>query len=126
MRRLRRTLLLLTIAGALASCGQRVPVIERQSGNVHLRATVSPAIAGERNTVRIETSGPERTQLTAILLDMPDMRMRPERVALSSVSTNAYESTNVGFSMAGTWRVTVLRETASRKTALATFDVTVR
>lgn len=95
----------LTLFLGLVACAQSSPA-----------PGVTPGIAGELNAVHLQSKAP----VSAIALDMPDMAMRPERYKVIKTGATTYEAGNVRFSMAGTWRVTML-DAHSR--AIGSFEV---
>ncbi len=87
----------------------------------HAPSTVTPGVAGEMNVIHIERDGPAPK---SVAIDMPEMQMRPKQYALVQTAPHTYEAAGVRFSMAGTWRVTVLSSTSSGRAD--SFTVTVK
>lgn len=81
--------------------------------------TVSPGIAGETNTIDVESA---RDPLATVEIEMPDMQMPAKRYVLRTSGAGMYSASNVDFSMAGTWRVSVL----DARARISSFTITVR
>lgn len=107
MRKVLFSVVLCAVLGACAHTDVSQPV------------AVAPARVGEANTIDVHVNG--ATPATAHV-DMPDMQMSTKTYRLERIDSSTYEATNVTFSMAGTWRVTVLSRDGVR-VARMTFTV---
>lgn len=107
MRKILLSVVLCSMLGACAHADVSQPV------------AVAPSRVGEANTIDVRVHGatPASAQV-----DMPDMQMSAKSYTLERVDSGTYEATNVTFSMAGTWRVTVLTKDGVR-VARTTFTV---
>lgn len=111
---------------ALAACASPHPDAVTQAQGHEVALYVTPGVSGENNDLRIEIRGARIPEISAVALTMPDMAMKPQRVALTDAGTGSYDASNVRFSMAGKWHVSVLERVAKRTREFAAFDVTVR
>jgi hypothetical protein len=101
----------LIVSFAIAACAGAPNARELQ---------VSPAIAGEMNTIDVASAG---HPLSVVAIDMPEMRMPAKRYMLRPSTRGIYEASNVSFTMGGTWRVSVFDVRGKRVSA---FSVAVR
>lgn len=108
---------LLVFALALAACGGAKPDALTRAHGHEVALYVSPGVAGENNDLRVEVHGQGSARISEADVTMPDMNMPPLRIQLANNGNGSYSASNVHFSMAGTWHVTV---------GDAAFNVTVR
>lgn len=110
----------IALCASLAGCAASGPAVNLHAGSAQLRASVSPAVAGEANVIEICS---DDLRVAAIVLDMPDMQMPPKSHVLIERGPHVYETTNVTFSMAGTWRARLLDPNGAQ---IASFTIAVR
>lgn len=111
---------------ALCACTSARPDAVTQAQGHEVDLYVSPGVSGEKNDIRIEVRGPRIPDISELDLTMPDMAMPPQHVMLKEDGGGSYSASGVRFSMAGTWRISVLERTGKDTKELAALDVTVR
>lgn len=116
----------LICAALLAGCASPHPDAVTQAHGHEVALYVTPGVSGENNDVRVEVRGARIPEISEVALSMPDMAMQPQRVSLTDAGTGSYDASNVRFSMAGKWHVSVLERDAKGSHEFAAFDVTVR
>lgn len=123
-----RKILPLLILVALAACASPHPDAVKQVQGHEVALYVTPGVSGENNDIRLEVRGARIPEISEVALTMPDMTMQPQRVRLADAGTGSYDASNVRFSMAGTWHISVLERDSSGRGSheFTSFDVTVR
>lgn len=111
---------------ALAACASPHPDAVTQAQGHEVALYLTPGVSGENNDLRVEIRGARIPEISEVALTMPDMPMQPQRVALTDAGTGSYDASNVRFSMAGKWRVSVLEHVAKGTREFAAFEVIVR
>lgn len=111
---------------AFAACTGAHPNAVIQAQGREVSVYVTPAIAGESNSLRIDVRGSRIPDIREADWTMPDMPMPPQRIPLKDDGNGRYSASNIRFSMAGTWRAAILERTATATRQFASLDVTVR
>lgn len=116
-----RLLSAFTASVILAACSHAASTVSITDTAAHVRAAVSPGVAGELNVIQIQS---DSVVPNGVEVDMPDMAMRPEPYALTKTGKDVYEARGVRFSMAGTWRITVIG--APGQARIGSFNIIVK
>lgn len=122
----RLSLTVLSVALLFGGCASPHPDAVTQAQGHEVALYVTPGVSGENNELRVEIRGARIPEISEIALTMPEMPMPHQHVPLVDAGTGSYDASNVRFSMAGKWHVSVLERDAKGSHEFAAFDVTVR
>lgn len=118
--------ILAVLVFALAACTSPHPDAVTQAQGHEVALYVTPGVSGENNDLRVEVRGARIPEISEAALTIPEMTMPAQRIPLADAGTGSYHASNVHFSMAGKWHVSILERDAKGRREFAAFDVTVR
>lgn len=110
---------------ALTACTSPHPNAVKNVAGHEVALYVTPGVSNAGNDIRVEVRGPRIPDISSVAISRPNENVR--EVELSDSGTGSYDASNVRFSSAGTWHVSVLEQQPNGSSKeLTSFDVAVK